>query len=72
MTAMHPLPLGSGSEHRLRDGARRTSFVVLGVWAAARLAETAFALWVRHAASSPPQDRSDSAGAITGSGDAGR
>ncbi len=43
-------------EHRVLDGARRTSFIVLGIWAAARVAETGFALWVRHAAASPPAE----------------
>jgi hypothetical protein len=56
MATTHVPSLGSEPEHRFLDGARRTSFVVLGVWAAARLAETGFALWVRHAASSPPPE----------------
>jgi hypothetical protein len=54
VTATNAPSLGPAPEHRVLDGARRTSFVVLGIWAAARIAETGFALWVRHAASVPP------------------
>jgi hypothetical protein len=37
-------------------GARTTSLVVLGLWAVARTAETGFALWVKHAASTAPPE----------------
>jgi hypothetical protein len=56
VAATHVPSLGPAPEHRILDGARRTSLVVLGIWAAARLAETGFALWVRHSASSPPRE----------------
>jgi hypothetical protein len=72
VTATPAPPLDSGSDHRFLDGARRTSFVVLGVWAAARLAETGFALWVRHTASSPPRDRAVDEQPVSDVDDAGR
>ncbi len=72
VTAIPAPPLGSGSDHRLRDSARRTSFVVLGIWAAARLVEIGFALWVRHAASVPPRDRAEDEQPVSDVDDAGR
>lgn len=55
VTLQHPaseLAAGRG----LLGGARTASLVVLGLWAAGRVAESGFALWVRHAASSPPPE----------------
>lgn len=47
-----PAPLGTGLQ--VLSGARTTSMVVVGVWAAAWAVETGFALWVRRAAKTPP------------------
>ena len=53
---MHASSLDPAAGHGFLAGARTTSLVVLGLWAVARAAESGFALWVRHAASTPPPE----------------
>ncbi len=54
MAATPPLPTRSGPGSALLSGARTTSLVMFGLWAVSWAAETGFALWVRHAAKTPP------------------
>ena len=55
MATRHDRTTVTAPHNPLVNGARNTSLVLLGMWAVTRAAESGFALWVRHAARTPPQ-----------------
>ena len=54
MVATVPTPARSGPGNALLSGARTTSLVFAGIWAATWAAEAGFALWVRHSSKTQP------------------
>jgi hypothetical protein len=54
MAVISPSTTRTGPSNAILSGARTTSLVVVGLWAATWAVETGFAAWVRHAAKTPP------------------